>query len=434
MTLSLETAVAVAAALPLALLCLLGAAAMVGNVLGERVIAALTRVALSAALIAAVVALLLSLGDAAATTIVYGTWFATEEARFTVELAADPTSLGFAVLALVLCNVAAAFSSRYLHREPGFERYFVQMAMFVAGITLVALAGSIDVLFVGWELLGLSSALLVGFFHDRGPPVRNALRVFAVYRLGDAAMLSAAVLLHHFAGSGSLAVFSPTTTVQPSLAAGESLALALLLIVAVAAKSALWPLSGWLPRAMEGPTPSSAVFYGALSTHAGCILLLRVQPLLETSPLAVVLLSLVGATTTVYASMMRRVQTDVKSAICYAALAQIGLITIEIALGLRALALLHIAGHACFRLLQFLSAPNVLHDLHELGDGGGGDPSRSAAQDTDRYRADIYLFFLERGFADALLDRLFIEPFRVVAGTLDRLDRWLVGDRRRGSR
>src|SRR5438046_1377959 len=107
---------------------------------------------------------------------------------------------------LVLVGVVSAFSNRYLHRESGYNRYFVLLAMFVTGMLLVALAGNVEVLFVGWELVGLSSALLVGFFHERPAAVSNAFRVLAVYRISDAAMLSAAVLLRHVAGSDSLSL------------------------------------------------------------------------------------------------------------------------------------------------------------------------------------------------------------------------------------
>ncbi|MCA9531924.1 MAG: proton-conducting membrane transporter [Myxococcales bacterium] len=435
-----EGAVAVAVGAPLALLLLLGAAAL-GDLLGERSIGALTRAALLAALGAAVTALVAcALSDAPPAVVRLGSWFGTAETAFAFDVAVDPVALGFATLSLFICNVVAAFSFRYLHREPGFRRYFFQMAMFVSGITLIALAGSVEVLFVGWELLGLSSALLVGFFQERPAPAANALRVFAIYRLSDAAMLAAAVLLHHWADSGSLAaVFAAAHAPDALLAPGRAFAISLLLIIAVAGKSALWPLSGWLPRAMEGPTPSSAVYYGALSIHAGCFLLLRAQPLILASTGATALLIAGGVVTGLYGALTGRVQTDVKSAISYATLTQVGIITVEIALGLRVLPMLHIAGHACFRLLQFLSAPNVLHDLHELENRLGGALDEGAAgalqtRQARQARPGVYLFALERGFADALLDRAVVLPCRRVLSWLDALDRLLIGDseRKRG--
>lgn len=431
-----EAGICIACVAPLVLLLVLSVSALMGNFLGERGIGVVTRVALTGALVGVLTALVaFTLQESPTLTFRYGSWFASDETRFSFDLSLDWMSLGFAALALTLCNVVAVFSFRYLHREPGFQRYFVQMAMFIAGITFVAVAGSIEVLFVGWELLGLSSALLVGFFHERRAPVDSALRVFAVYRLSDAAMLSAAVLLHHWAGSGSLAqFFFAGADFRPPLPPGRALAIATLLIVAVAGKSALWPLSGWLPRAMEGPTPSSAVYYGALSTHAGCFLLLRAQPLIETSDVAVALVAAGGVATSIYATITGRVQTDVKSAISYAALTQIGIITVEIALGLRTLAFLHIVGHACFRLLQFLSAPNVLHDLHELENRLGTRVPRFHSRALPRRRGLVYLAALERGFADDLVDRVVVAPFFALIAAFDRLDRLLVGDRKGDAR
>src|SRR5262249_10881188 len=142
-----------------------------------------------------------------------------------------------------------------------FVRYFTLYACFVLGIQLVALAGSIEVLFAGWELLGLSSSLLIAFFHERRSPVMNGMRVFAIYRVSDAAMLVAAVLIHHRGGSASLSPLFRAGTLA-SIDAGSRLqltAIALFILLAAAGKSALVPFSGWLPRAMEGPTPSSAV-------------------------------------------------------------------------------------------------------------------------------------------------------------------------------
>jgi NAD(P)H-quinone oxidoreductase subunit 5 len=418
----LAAAVAVMCLAPLLLLVALGLSSMFAPRLTERAAGALTRVALITALTAAIVAVVDHLaGGGAPALISYGSWLSF--GGFTFELVADSRSLGFAALAIGICNVVAAFSFRYLHREPGFRRYFVQLAMFVLGITLVALAGSIEVLVAGWELLGLSSALLVGFFHERRAPVANALRVFAVYRVSDAAMLGAAVLLHHWAGNGSLSLLFSGSAI--ALGASQSLAIALLLLVAVACKSALLPVSGWLPRAMEGPTPSSAVYYGALSIHAGCFLLLEAEPLLAQNQIARVLAILAGASTALYATVTARVQTDIKSALSYAALTQVGIIVVEIALGLTTIAFVHIAGHALFRLLQFLSAPNALHDIGTLG----ARAPTALERDRSSSRA-LHLFALERGFADALIDRLVVDPFRWITGRLDRLDRLLSGGRR----
>src|SRR2546423_7325573 len=154
-----------------------------------------------------------------------------------------------------------------MHREHGYNRFFVLYALFVVGMVLAALAGTIETLFVGWELVGLSSALLVAYFQERPAPVRNGLRVWVVYRVSDAALLLAAIVMHHLRGAGDfdkLLGAGPWPEGHAAVAGGPALAVGLLLIVAAAGKSALGPFSGWLPRAMEGPTPSSPVVYGAL--------------------------------------------------------------------------------------------------------------------------------------------------------------------------
>jgi NAD(P)H-quinone oxidoreductase subunit 5 len=338
--------------------------------------------------------------------------------------------LAFAALATAIAGVVSAFSSRYLHRESGYDRYFILLALFATGMLLVALAGNVAVLFVGWEFVGLSSALLVAFFHERAAAVSNAFRVLSVYRISDAAMLSAAVLLRHVAGSDSLSLlFGGGGTSAIGLPASRATIIAVLLIVAVAGKSALLPFSGWLPRAMEGPTPSSAVYYGSLSIHAGCVLLLRAAPLLEQAPAARILAGALGAATAVFAGITTRVQSDVKSSLAYASLTQVGIIVVEIAVGWYPLAFVHLAGHACFRLLQFLSAPNVLHDLHGMEDAMGERPHAAAAGPdaaaSRRLRQRVFLIAIERGFLDSILDRVLTEPFTRAARQLTRLDRWL---------
>ena len=417
---------------PPALLALLGVASLLNRPLPERRtgrLAAGTMMTACAGLTAALVAY----GTTGTGTrlLSFGEWSSSHEGGIAIEFLVDRLSLAFAALSAAIAGVVSAFSSRYLHRESGYDRYFVLLALFVTGMLLVALAGNIEVLFIGWECVGLSSALLVAFFHERPAPVSNALRVLSVYRISDAAMLSAAVLLRHVAGSDSLSLLFSGTRAAPTVAlTGTSVTvIAVLLIVAVAGKSALLPFSSWLPRAMEGPTPSSAVYYGSLSIHAGCFLLLRAAPLLEQAPAARWLAGALGVATALFAGTATRVQSDVKSSLAYASLTQVGIIVAEIAIGWYTIAFVHLAGHACFRLLQFLSAPNVLHDLHGIENALGERPAGSrgylAFAVSDRLRRLLYLLALERGFLDSLVDRAVVDPFTRVARWLSRLDRWL---------
>jgi NADH-quinone oxidoreductase subunit L len=244
-------------------------------------------------------------------------------------------------------------------------------------------------------------------------------------------MLSAAVLLRHVAGTDSLSLLfgGSRAALTADLTGTSATIIGLLLIVAVAGKSALLPFSSWLPRAMEGPTPSSAVYYGSLSIHAGCFLLLRAAPLLESAPAARLLAGGLGAATAIFAAITTRVQSDVKSSLAYAALTQVGIIIVEIAIGWYTIAFVHLAGHACFRLLQFLTAPNVLHDLHGMEDAIGDRPSASRGTfegvTSNGLRRRLFLIALERGFLDSILERVVVDPFMRLARHLTRLDGWL---------
>jgi NAD(P)H-quinone oxidoreductase subunit 5 len=431
-SLSLTVLVLVGVGSPAALLTLLGCTSLLNRPLGERWTGRLaagsmliSSVALSAALI------VYGVGGTGARLLSYGAWSTSHEGGIRIEFLVDRFSLAFAALSAEIAGIVSAFSNRYLNRESGYNRYFVLLAMFVTGMLLVALAGNVEVLFVGWEFVGLSSALLVAFFHARPAPVSNALRVLSVYRISDAAMFTAAVLLRHFAGSDSLSLLfgGATAGAAAALTGTGATVIAMLLIIAVAGKSALLPFSGWLPRAMEGPTPSSAVYYGSLSIHAGCFLLLRAAPLLEHAPAARIVVGALGAATAIFAGITTRVQSDVKSSLAYASLTQVGIIVLEIAIGWYTVAFIHLAGHACFRLLQFLSAPNVLHDLHGMEDAIGERPSEARGFleifAPKRLRHILYLTALERGFLDSIIDRVVIAPFIRLASQLTRFDRWL---------
>ena len=289
---------------PASLLVVLGLTSLADRPLGERSLARFTEAAVVFGLFAAVTILGMMLFlDIRHVPIELGNWVAIPQQHFHfhLKLIFDRLSVPFAILSFVLCGTVGAFGSRYLHREPGYHRFFMFYALFLLGLIVSSLAGTIVTLFLGWELVGLSSALLVAFFHERPNPVRNGLRVWSVYRIADAAFLIAALALHHLTGAGDfdgLMGSGAWPEGHATISESHALFVGLLLLIAVAGKSALVPFSGWLPRAMEGPTPSSAVFYGSLSVHLGAFLLLRVSPLLEVSftlSAAVVALGLISA-------------------------------------------------------------------------------------------------------------------------------------------
>ena len=334
--------------------------------------------------------------------------------HFHIELLFDRLSVPFCALIFILCGTIASFAQRYMHRERGYHRFFMLYSIFTTGMVTAAVAGTVETLYAGWELVGLSSVLLIGFFNDRPAPVRNGYRVWVIYRISDAALLLAAVLTHRLVGEGDFHHLvgegvwpNEVTGISPLNAA----VIGGLLLVAAAGKSALLPFCGWLPRAMEGPTPSSAVFYGALSVHLGAFLLLRVSPLFDRSDYLAAAAVALGLATAVYGYLVGRVQTDIKSVLSFASLTQVGIIVAEIGLGFRYVALVHLMGHACLRTLQFLRAPSLLLDYKIVENAIGGKLPRTSAGLPTRRELWLYRFALERGYLDDILDAGVTKPF-----------------------
>lgn len=363
-------------------------------------------------------------------TIDLGDWIITPNYHLKFQFILDLLSLSYATLTLILCATIGAFSTRYLHRERGYNQFFVLFAVFLVGMLIAALSGTVETLFAGWELVGIASVLLIAFFQDHPAPPRNGLRVWVIFRICDAALMLAAILMHEINGAGDfqhLVGDHAWPQHDPLLIGPHFALLGLLFVIAAAGKSALIPFCGWLPRAMEGPTPASAAFFGALSVHLGIFLLLRVSPVLDSSPWLSALVVILGLGTAALAYLAGRVQTDIKAALAFASLIQIGLIIAEIGLGFRYLALVHLLGHACMRTLQFIRAPSLLNDHHQLENAIGSRPREERPQWEQRLpesaRLWLYRFSLERGYLDSLLDRFVARPFVILFRGFDTLER-----------
>lgn len=275
----------------------------------------------------------------------------------------DRVSAVYLLVGAVLTFLVTIYSRYYMHRESGYKRFFNTILFFYTGFNVTVLAGNFETLFIGWEILGLSSFLLIAFYRERYLPVKNALKVFTIYRIGDMGILLAMWMSHHLWHENiTFLKLSDVALVQEQLSghSGMALFVALMVVIAAAAKSAQLPFTAWLPRAMEGPTPSSAIFYGSLSVHIGAFLLLRTYPFWQQQEIVQWAVVLVGITTTVISSSVARVQSTVKSQIAYASAAQIGLIFVEIAAGWHTLALLHFAGNSFLRTYQLLISPSVV--------------------------------------------------------------------------
>ncbi len=351
-----------------------------------------------------------------------GAWFHSGNYAFEMGWRIDALSVGMTVLVASITALIGHFSKRYLHAQPGFARFFLLLALFATGMQLLVMGAGIDQLFVGWELVGLTSALLVGFFHHRRAPVQAALRVFVTYRLCDLGLLVGAVLLHQSAHNTELEITASELSAHEHFGGVATTLLPLALLLAAMGKSAQFPMGSWLPRAMEGPTPSSALFYGALSVHAGVYLLLRSEALFAASAIATAALIWVGATTALYGGLVARVQTDAKSALAYATMTQVGLMFVEIGLGFTTLATVHLVAHAILRTLQLLRAPSALRDMEALREAGALEDRPNPLIPRTLARK-LYWLVLDRFHLVTLHERFLVDPVLALGRRLDRLER-----------
>ncbi len=292
---------------------------------------------------------------------------------FPLVFVVDVTSCVYLFLTAILSSVTVKYSRYYLHRERGYRRYFSLILVMTGGSNLLALSGTLDLLFAAWEIIGISSFLLIGFYWRRNQPVRNALVSFTVYRICDVGFLAGTMLTHvlWIDGDRFLAMKENASAILLHAQAAHPAILpiiAALIIFASLGKSAQFPFLNWLTRALEGPTPSSAIFYGALSVHAGAILLIRTEPIWGHFFIMRGILIGVGILSALLATIIGRTLSNIKAQIAYAAIAQLGIIFIEIALGWQSIALIHIVLHSLLRAYQILISPFIVaHALRVLG-------------------------------------------------------------------
>jgi NADH-quinone oxidoreductase subunit L len=351
--------------------------------------------------------------------------FSTTGFEIFIDFYFDKITAAYAAIGAVLTFLVAVFSRYYLHREAGFKRFFSTMLLFYAGYNIIIFSGNFETLFVGWELLGISSFLLIAFYRDRYLPVKNGLKVISVYRLSDICLLLAMWLSHHLWHENiTFSKLNDATLVSGQLQQYYPLGLiiSVLLLVAAAAKSAQLPFSSWLPRAMEGPTTSSAIFYGSLSVHIGVFLLLRTYPFWESIPAIKIAIIAVGLLTSIIAAGISRVQSTVKTQIAYSSIVQIGIIFIEVALGFHILALVHFAGNAFLRTYQLLVSPSVLSYLtHDQFYHFDPNKQNDRLPRFQKIRNSLYMLNIKEWNLDFYLYRFLWTPFKWAGKQLDFL-------------
>ena len=351
--------------------------------------------------------------------------FKTEGFEIFIDFFFDKITAVYALVGAGLTFLVMVFSRYYLHREEGFKRFFTTVLLFYAGYNMIIFSGNFETLFIGWEFLGISSFLLIAFYRDRYLPVKNAVKVISVYRLSDICLLIAMWLSHHlwhenitFWKLNDLAVAGEQIGKHSTLA----LIISIMLLIAAAAKSAQLPFSSWLPRAMEGPTTSSAIFYGSLSVHIGVFVLLRTYPFWENIPGIKIAIIVIGLLTSFIAAAISRVQPTVKTQIAYSSMIQIGIIFIEVALGFHFLALFHFAANAFLRTYQLLVSPSVLSYLTH-NQFYNFDPAKENKRKLafSKIRNTIYVLGIKEWNLDFILFRYCWSPFKWIGRQMNFL-------------
>jgi NADH-quinone oxidoreductase subunit L len=275
-----------------------------------------------------------------------------------VELRVDPLSMVMALSVTGVGFLIHVYSMDYMHGDPRYPRYFAYLNLFVAAMLTLVLANNFVVLYVGWEGVGLCSYLLIAFWFERKIAADAGKKAFIVTRIGDTAMLIGIFLI--FSTTGSVR-FEDVFGAAGGLASGTATAVALLLFAGAVGKSAQVPLHVWLPDAMEGPTPVSALIHAATMVTAGVYLVVRTHAIFEASPVALGVVAVIGAVTAVYAGLSAIGQDDLKRVLAYSTISQLGYMFVAAGVGAYAVAIFHLVAHAFFKALLFLAAGSVMH-------------------------------------------------------------------------
>jgi NADH-quinone oxidoreductase subunit L len=255
------------------------------------------------------------------------------------------------------------YSAGYMAHEEGYWRFFAYLNLFMFFMLVLVLSSSFLLLFVGWEGVGLASYLLIGFYFKKDSAANAGKKAFVVNRIGDFGFLLAMFLLVVHFGTLNFAEIFSSITAHPEWHGGFLTAIALLLVVGAAGKSAQIPLYVWLPDAMEGPTPVSALIHAATMVTAGVYMVSRCHTLFDRSPYAMGVVAIIGAATALFAALIGLVQQDIKRVLAYSTISQLGYMFLGCGVGAYAAGVFHLLTHAFFKALLFLAAGSVIHAL-----------------------------------------------------------------------
>jgi NADH-quinone oxidoreductase subunit L len=294
------------------------------------------------------------------------TWLSAGNLNFGAQILVDPLSVFMMLVVSGVGFLILSYAVGYMHGDAEERRYHAYKALFVFSMLLLVQAGNLLLLLAGWGMVGLSSYLLINYWHFRATAVAAGKKAFIMNAVGDATFALALFLLIQRTGSLDFRAVFQDGVVEKGSAVAVLIALGLL--GGAVAKSAQVPLQTWLPDAMEGPTPVSALIHAATMVTAGVYLIVRTHPLFELAPDIQDLAGILGAVTIILAGLIALVQTDIKRVIAYSTMSQIGYMFVAVGLGAYGSGLFHLMTHAFFKALLFMAAGIVIHALSDEQD------------------------------------------------------------------
>lgn len=295
-------------------------------------------------------------------------WIPTSGVNTSFSLLVDSLSLWMTLIVTGVGFLIHVYSIGYMEHDEDYVRYFAFLNFFVFAMLLLVLASSLLLMFVGWEGVGLASYLLIGYYYTRPAAAAAATKAFVVNRIGDFGFLLALLLSFVLFETTDIATINAKAPELFAVGAPVITLLTLLYFVGATGKSAQMPLHVWLPDAMEGPTPVSALIHAATMVTAGVYLVIRMHELFELAPLTLTIIGIVGGLTSLFAALCAIGQTDLKRVLAYSTLSQLGLMFLACGAGAYYAALFHLTTHAFVKALLFLTAGNVLHMMNGTND------------------------------------------------------------------
>ncbi len=294
-------------------------------------------------------------------TVTLWNWIEAGTFKVSVSFLIDPLSTIMLLIVAGVGFVIHVYSIGYMQGDPGYPRFFTYLNLFMLSMFLLVLGDNYLVMFVGWEGVGLCSYLLIGFWYEKQSASDAGKKAFIVNRIGDAGFLLGMFLIWVLTES---LTYSEVFQAAPQLPAAGATAIGLLLFIGAVGKSAQIPLYVWLPDAMEGPTPVSALIHAATMVTAGVYMVARTSPIYVMGPAALEVVAVVGALTAIFAASIALVQTDIKRVLAYSTVSQLGFMFMACGVGAFAVGIFHLMTHAFFKGLLFLGSGSVIHALH----------------------------------------------------------------------